>query len=142
MYRKCQQVCALQVHINQFSYQSWLVCLHEEKGAIQGSIISKNPSDSMVCKQVQKDSQNTFGTAHYDYFQNMVISKPSSKNKKLFYVKGMKCDSLGVATLKREGTNYSEASEKADIMNIQFASAITREYCTKMFTIRKLFIPL
>ena len=48
------------------------------------------------------------------------MSKPGSKKKKLFYVNGMKWDSLGVATLKREGTNYSEASDKAEILNIQF----------------------
>ena len=93
---------------------------------------SKNPSDWMRYKQVQKDAQNTCRSAHNSYIRNMV-SEPGSKNKKLYsYVKGMKCDSSGVATLKRDGTNYSEASDKAEILNNQFASAFTREDCSTM----------
>ena len=79
----------------------------------------------MRYKQVQKDAQNTCRCAHNNYIRNMV-NQPGSKNKKLYsYVKDMKCDSSGVATLKRDGTNYSEASDKAEILNNQFASAFT-----------------
>ena len=86
----------------------------------------------MRYKQVQKDAQNTCRSAHNNYIRNMV-SAPGSKNKKLYsYVKGMKCDSSGVATLKRDGTNYLEASDKAEILNNQFASAFTREDCSTM----------
>ena len=93
---------------------------------------SKNPSDWMRYKQVQKDAQNTCRSAHNNYIRNMV-SEPGSKNKKLYsYVKGMKCDSSGVATLKRDGTNYSETSDKAEILNNQSASAFTREDCSTM----------
>ena len=81
----------------------------------------------MRYKKVQKDAQNICRNAHNDYIRNMV-SEPGSKNKKLFsYVKGMKCDSSGVATLKRDGTNYSEACDKTEILNDQFASAFTSE---------------
>ena len=68
----------------------------------------KHESDLMRYKKVQKGAQNTCRNAHNDYMRNMV-SEPGSKNKKLFsYVKDMKCDSSGVTTLKRDGTNYSE----------------------------------
>ena len=81
----------------------------------------------MRFKQVQKNAQNTCGSAHNNYIRNMV-SEPGSKNKKLYSnVKVMKCDSSGVATLKRDGTNYSEANDKAEILSNQFASAFTRE---------------
>ena len=71
----------------------------------------------MRYKQVQKDEQNTCRSAHNNYIRSMV-SEPGSKNMKLYsYVKGMKCESSGVATLKRHGTNYSEASDKAEILN-------------------------
>ena len=93
---------------------------------------SKNPSDWMRYKQVQKDAQNTCRSAHNNYTRNMV-SEPGSKNKKLYsYVKSMKCDSSGVATFKRDGTNYSEASDKAEILTSWFASALTREDCSNM----------
>ena len=93
---------------------------------------SKNPSDWMKYKEVQKDAQKTCRSAHNNYIRNMV-SEPGSNNKKLYsYVKGMKCDSSGVATLKRDGTNYSEASDKAEILNNQFASDFTREDCSTM----------
>ena len=49
----------------------------------------------------------------------------------------MKCDSSGVAKLKRDGTNYSEASDKAEILNNQFASTFTREDCSTMPSMRK-----
>ena len=62
-----------------------------------------------------------------------MVSEPGSKNKKLYsYVKGMKCDSSDVATLKRDGTNYSEACDKAEILNYQFASGFTREDYSNM----------
>ena len=44
----------------------------------------------------------------------------------------MKCDSSGVATLKKDGTNYSEASDKAEILNDQFASVFTKDDCSSM----------
>ena len=69
---------------------------------------------------------------HNDYIRNMV-SEPGSKNKRLYsYFKGMKCDSSGVATLKKDGTNYSEAIDKAEILNDQFASVFTKEDCSSM----------
>ena len=50
--------------------------------------------------------------AHNDYVRDM-ISELGSKNKKLYsYVNGMKCDSSGVATLKKGGINCSEVSDK------------------------------
>ena len=86
----------------------------------------------MRYKQVQKDAQNTWRSAHKKYIRNMV-SEHGSKNEKLYsYVKGMKSDSSGVVTLKRDGTNYSEASDKAEIMNNQFASAFTGEDCSNI----------
>ena len=61
-------------------------------------------------------------------YETCMVSEPASKNKKLYsYVKGMECNSSGVATLKRDGTDYSEACYKVEILNDQFASAFTRE---------------
>ena len=93
----------------------------------------------MRYKQIQKDTQNTCRNAHNNYIRNIfllymiLISESGSENKKLYsYVKGSKCDSSGVATLQRDGTNYSEASDKAVILNDQFVSAFTSEDCSNM----------
>ena len=98
-----------------------------KRRAYKKARISKNPTDWLRYKKVQKDAQNTCRNAHNDYIRNMV-SEPGSKNKKLYsYVKGMKCDSSGVATLKKDGSNYSEANDKAEVLNDQFASVFARE---------------
>lgn len=62
-----------------------------------------------------------------------MISEPGSKNKELYsYVKGMKCYSSGVATLKKDGVNYSKASDKTEILNEQLLTAFTNEGCSDM----------
>ena len=62
-----------------------------------------------------------------------MVSEPGSKNKKLYScIKGMNCDSSGLATMKRDGTNYSEASDKTEILNDLFASGFTMEDCSNM----------
>ena len=100
---------------------------HRKRRAYRKARISKNPIDWLRYKKVHKDAQNTCRNAHNDYIRNMV-REPGSKNKKLYsYVKGMKCDSSDVATLKKDGTNYSEACNKAEILNDQFASVFTKE---------------
>ncbi|KAH3800403.1 hypothetical protein DPMN_154036 [Dreissena polymorpha] len=55
-----------------------------------------------------------------------MISEPGGKNKKLYsYVKSMKSDSSGVAPLKKDGSTYSDASAKAEILNDQFSSVFS-----------------
>ena len=106
--------------------------VRKKRRAYKKARISKNPDDWTRYKKIQKDAQNTCRDAHNNYIRNMV-SEPGSKNKKLYsYIKGMKCDSSGVATLKKDGTNYSEASDKAEILNDQFASVFTREDCSNI----------
>jgi len=50
------------------------------------------------------------------------------KSKKLFtFVKSRKCDSSGVAPLKRYGANHVDPATKAEILNDQFSSVFTKE---------------
>ena len=46
----------------------------------------------------------------------------------------MKCDSSGVAPLKKGGINYSEPTDQVEILNEQFVSAFTKEDCTSITT--------
>ena len=48
--------------------------------------------------------------------------------KKLYsLVKDKKCDSLGVAPLKKDGATHNDATTKSEILNGQFLSAFTTE---------------
>ena len=52
-----------------------------------------------------------------------MVSEPGSNNKKLFVcIKDMKCDSSGVAPLKKDGINHSEPTDQVEILNEQFVS--------------------
>ena len=83
-----------------------------KRRAYKKACTSKNLPDWMRYKQVQKDAQNTCRSGHNNYIRNMV-SEPGSKNKKLdTYVKGKKCDSLGVATFKRDGPTIQKLVTK------------------------------
>ena len=63
------------------------------------------------------------------YFACMVCD-PGSNNKKLFaYIKDIKCDSSGVAPMKKYDINYSEPTDQVEILNAQFVSAFTKEDC-------------
>ena len=60
-----------------------------------------------------------------------MVSDPGTKIKKLYsYVKSMKSDSSGVAPLKQDGVSYSEAQDKAELLNSQLSSDYTEEYIT------------
>ena len=39
----------------------------------------------------------------------------------------MKCDSSGVAPLKKDGINYSDPTDQDDTLNVPFLSAFTKE---------------
>ena len=57
-----------------------------------------------------------------------MVNEPDYTNKKLFvYIKDMKCDSSGVAPLKKDDINYSEQTDQVEILNEQFVSAFTEE---------------
>ena len=50
------------------------------------------------------------------------------RNKKFYgYIKSLRRDSSGVASLKKDGIAYSDSSKKAEILNDQFSSVFTIE---------------
>jgi hypothetical protein len=72
------------------------------------------------CKKVCKDAYNS-------YINNMISSEGS--NKKFWaYVKNLRKDSSGVASLKDgNGAVQSEAKRKADLLNDQFSSVFNKD---------------
>ena len=64
--------------------------------------------------------------AYNNYVCDMV--NDASNCKKLYsFVKDKKCDSPGVAPLKKDGTTNNDATTKSEILNGQFLSAFTTE---------------
>ena len=56
-----------------------------------------------------------------------MVSDPSNCKKLYSFVKDKKCDSSGVAPLKKYGTTHNDATTKSVIWNGQFFSAFTTE---------------
>ena len=56
-----------------------------------------------------------------------MLSDESNSKKLYSFIKDKKCDSSGVAPLKKDGIPHSDASTKSEILNGQFLSAFTTE---------------
>ena len=61
-----------------------------------------------------------------------MVSDKSSCKKLFSFVKDKKCDSSGVAPLKKDGTTHNDATTKSEILNGQFLSAFTMEDTTSI----------
>jgi hypothetical protein len=103
-----------------------------KKRAYRRARKSKEQTEWNIYRQIQKENQKACRNARNEYVRDM-ISEPGGNNKKLYsYVKSMKSDSSGVAPLKKDGSTYSDASAKADILNDQFSSVFTKEDCENL----------
>ena len=108
----------------------------KKKRAFKRARATKKQSDWHRYKKIQKDAQQACQRAH-DYISNMVCEL-GSNNKKLFaYIKGLKCDSSGLAPQKKDDINYLEPTDQVEILNEQFVSAFTKEDCTSIPTMGK-----
>ena len=56
-----------------------------------------------------------------------MVSDGSNKKKLYSFVKNKKCDSSGVASLKKDGNTVGDAKGKAEVLNSQFSSVFTEE---------------
>ena len=82
-------------------------------------------------KNIQKSCKEECKKAYNNYVSDIVSDKSSCK--KLFsFVKDKKCDSSGVAPLKKDGTTHNDATTKSEILNGQFLSAFTMEDTTSI----------
>ena len=77
-------------------------------------------------KNIQKACKDECKKAYNNYVCDMV--NDSSNYKKLYsFIKDKKCDSSGMAPLKKDGTTHNDATTKSEILNSQFLSAFTTE---------------
>jgi hypothetical protein len=84
--------------------------------------------------QVQKEQRHAYNT----YIEKLILDLPTndpdqsfnnqSKPKKLFsFIKSLRTDNSGDASLKKEGQLVADTKQKANILNEQFKSVFTTE---------------
>ena len=77
-------------------------------------------------KSLQKTNRKECKRAHDDYVNSMVTD--GGNKKKLYsFVKNKKCDSSGVASLKKDRLTVGDARGKTEVLNSQFSSVFTNE---------------
>ena len=95
-----------------------------KKRAYKKAKLSRSEKDIQRYKQLQKESQFECRKAYNGYVNDVVTSDNS---KKLYsFIKGKRCDSSGIAPLKKNGIAHSDPKIKATILNEQFCSVLLR----------------
>ena len=94
--------------------------------AFRKARLNSNRKNWTRYKNIQKACKDEYKKAYNNYVCDMV--NDASNCKKLYsFVKDKKCDSSGVAPLKKDGTTNNDATTKSEILNGQFLSAFTTE---------------
>jgi len=74
-------------------------------------------------RTLQHKAHLTCHQAYNDYLNSLICDDSQKNTKKLYsVVKSKRNDSCGVVPLRRNGTTYSDAKAKANILNEQFIS--------------------
>ena len=101
-----------------------------KKRAYKKAKLSRSDKDIQRYKQLQKESQFECRKAYNGYVNDVVTSDNS---KKLYsFIKGKRCDSSGIAPLKKNGMAHSDPKIKATILNEQFCSVFTEDSSTNL----------
>ena len=86
-----------------------------------------------ICRHLDsrsKESQYECRKAYNGYVNDIVTNDNS---KKLYsFIKGKKCESSGIAPLKKDGIAHSDPRIKATILNNQFSSVFSEENPTNL----------
>ena len=82
-------------------------------------------------KAVQKETRQKIRKAYQDYMEN-TLAPNMEENPKIFwrFIKALKRDSGGIATLRDQGQLISDSHGKAEILNHYFKSVFTKEDTT------------
>ena len=89
---------------------------------------SKSDRDWARFRHIRKNLRQVMRKEYMDYINNLIDPAKDPSNKNLWrYLKSQKQDHVGVAPLKAPGKLITNAAEKAEILNQQFASVFTEE---------------
>ena len=93
----------------------------------------KKQKDSSEYRYLKKLCQRQERKACNSYINNLFCDDYKSNPKKFWsYIKSKKCESVGVAPLKRNGITHINAKAKANVFNTQLGSVVTKEYKTNL----------
>ena len=87
---------------------------------------TNNDKDWALFKSLQKTNKKECKKAH-DNYVNTMVSDGGNKKKLYSFIKNKKCDSSGVASLKKDGNTVGDARGKAEVLNSQFSSVFTEK---------------
>ena len=111
----------------------------KKKRAYKKAKHSRSENDIQRYKQLQKESQYECRKAYNGYVNDIVTNDNS---KKLYsFIKGKKCESSGIAPLKKDGIAHSDPRIKATILNNQFSSVFSEENPTNLPSMGKSLFP-
>ena len=103
--------------INHGLTEAFVGCPAERKGPIG----KQETQTTKKTGNVTKTSRSRTNKA-VEKRMNMVSDDKGTISKKLYsFIKSKKCDGSGVASLKKDGKTYADASEKAELLNEQFS---------------------
>lgn len=104
----------------------------QKKRAYRKAKMTNSSADFDTYKRLQKDTRAECRRAHNTYVSDLVSENNS---KKLYtFIKGRRCDSSGVSSLRSNGVSFSDPKTKATLLNNQFCSVFTEEASSNMPT--------
>ena len=90
---------------------------------------SNKDKDWAHFKSLQKTNRKECKKAHDNYlnYVNTMVNDGGNKKKLYPFVKSKKCNSFGVASLKKDGHTVGNARGKTEALESQFSSVFTKE---------------
>ena len=110
-----------------------------KKKAYKKAKIFRSDSDVQRYKQLPKEPQFKCRKA-YNGYVNVIVTSDNSK-KFYTFIKGNRCDSTGIAPLKKDGIANRDPKMAAIILNKQFISVFTKGTPTALPPLGKSFHP-
>ena len=119
-------------------HQAWITgevkrITRRKKRAYTKAIRTKDPTDFLRYQELKKATRKACKEAYASYIKD-IISPDITSNPKRFwgFIKGKRCENVGVAPLKNEdGFTHSDSQARANILNRQFSSVFTRNEHTE-----------
>ena len=104
-----------------------------KKKALKKAHRPNSDKDWAQYKRMKKAAQYHCRKAHNEYLANILSGEDDNNLKKLYgYIKSRRCDSSGIAPLRRDGITHIDPKIKAEILNQQFTSLFTNEDTSNM----------
>ena len=97
-----------------------------KKRALRRARHTQKPEDLTRYKELQKTTQRECRIVYNSYIRT-TVSEDRDPKKLYSFIKSRRCDSSGIAPLRRDGLLQNDSKTKATMLNQQFTSVFTEE---------------